>query len=139
MEKPLDIIYIELKVYAVLSDADNIWMQGDIEILINGEKPYPEDDIINASALQESLVKDGEYFVFSCCCGNPECSGWMKGIKVTHSENILKWENLNNNRTWNLEKNKIEEYLKNINEEVKIFKKYFADKQIEYVGFGYNL
>lgn len=139
MGESLDNISIELKVCAVLSDADNIWMQGDIEIFINGEKPYQEGDIIDSYILQDSLIKDGEYFIFSCCCGVPECSGWIKGIKVTHLENIVKWEDLNNNKTWFLEKSKIEEYLKTINEEVKIFKKYFAQKQIQYVGFGYHL
>jgi hypothetical protein len=139
MEESLDSIAIELKVFAVLSDPDNIWMQGDLEILINGEKPYKDGDIIDSYILQESLMKDGEHFIFSCCCGIPECSGWIKGIKVTHLENTVKWEDLNNNRTWYLEKNKIDEDLKDINEEVKLFKKYFANKEIEYVGFGYNL
>lgn len=34
MEESLDSIAIELKVFAVLSDPDTIWMQGDLEILI---------------------------------------------------------------------------------------------------------
>ncbi|KFF06265.1 hypothetical protein [Flavobacterium reichenbachii] len=139
MEKTLDTINIELKVYAVLSEPDNIWMQGDIEIFINGEKPYNEGDIIDSYILQESLIKNGSYFIFSCSCGIPQCSGWLKGINVTHTTNTITWEDLNHNKIWNFEKSKIEQDLKNINEEVKIFKQYFAGKKIEYVGCGYNL
>jgi hypothetical protein len=91
MEKILDTINIELKVSAVLSEPNDIWMQGDIEIFINGEKPYNEGDIIDFNILQESLIKNGAYFIFSCSCGIPQCSGWHKGINVTHSANTLKW------------------------------------------------
>ncbi|MDW8852061.1 hypothetical protein SD960_18300 [Flavobacterium sp. MMLR14_040] len=114
-------------------------MQGDLEITVNGEKPYSDSDIFDAENLLNSCESDGEYFIFSCCCGIPECSGWKEGIKVIHTENIVKWTDSDNNKVWHFDKKNIEEDLKNINEEVNIFKKYFAEKEIEYVGFGYNL
>lgn len=72
MNEYTDSIRIELKVTASQMSADNIWMQGDLEIFINGEKPYSEGDIVDADALLNSLNSDGEYFIFSCCCGIPE-------------------------------------------------------------------
>ena len=138
MEKKLDVISIELKVTAVQMNSE-IWMQGDLEITINSIKPYTENDIIDYDVLFKSLEANGEYFIFSCCCGVPDCGGWTNGIIVTHEENIVQWMEPNSNRTWNFDKSCIEDNLKNIIEEVKIFKLYFSEKQIEYVGFGYNL
>ena len=135
---PIDIIYIELIVVANQTESD-IWMSGSLEITINEKKPYGESDIIDPDALLESLESDGEYFIFSCCCGFPKCSGWIHPIKVIHLENQIKWINPNDNKIWLFDKNKIEEQIKTINKEVKIFKKYFNEKEIEYVGYGFNL
>ena len=114
----LDQISIELKVSAFISEPDDIWMQGELEIFINEKKPYQESDIVDSYMFQESLTKDGEYFIFSCNCGVPECSGWIEGIKVYHEENIIiwtdsnKWDDSSNKRIWHFDKNKIEEDLK---------------------------
>jgi len=138
MKETLDSINIELIVQAVQTDKDNIWMQGDLEILINGKKPYAESDIIDVNIFLESLKSDGEYFIFSCNCGIPECSDWIKGINVKHNQNNVIWKNGNSNDTWLLDKNQIENDLNGIRSEVKIYKKYFSEKGIEYVGVGFN-
>lgn len=138
MKKNLDIINIELIVQAVQMDESDIWMQGDLQILINGEKPYSESDIINVDAFLESLKFDGEYFIFSCNCGIPECSGWKKGINVRHNENNIIWSNGNSNDIWQIEKNRINEDLIGIKSEIFNYKKYFYEKGIEYVGVGLN-
>lgn len=137
MKTITDFINIELIVQAVQMD-EEVWMQGSLEITINEEKPYSESDIIVLDVFFKSMESDGEYFIFSCCCGMPECSGWIKGIAVSHDEKTIKWVNQNNGETWILDKNKIREDLKNIREEVKIFKQFFIKKGIEYVGVGYN-
>ena len=138
MEEPIDSINIELLVQAVQMESDNIWMQGDLEILINGEKPYAESDIIDVDKLLESLKSDGEFFIFSCNCGVPACSGWEKGINVTHNDNKIIWKNENSNKSWRLEKSRMEDDLNLIRTEVQNYKKYFFEKGIEYVGVGYN-
>ena len=138
MKKTLDTINIELIVQAVQMDENDIWMQGDLEILINGEKPYSEGDIINVDVFLESLKSDGEYFIFSCNCGIPECSGWKKGITVKHNGNNIIWSNGNSDDVWLLEKNRINEDLNEIKSEILNYKKYFSEKGIEYVGIGYN-
>ena len=57
---------IQLFVQAVQMGNDNIWMQGYLEILINGEKPYSESDIIDVHTFMESMKSDGDFFIFSC-------------------------------------------------------------------------
>lgn len=137
MKNSSDKILIELKVTAEQID-DDIWMNGNIEITINGEKPYGSSDIIDSDIFFESLKSNGKYFIFCCCCGLPQCSGWNNGIEVIHENNNIKWIDSDHNRTWNFDRKRIEEDLNNINNEIEIYKKFFKDKQIDYVGFGYE-
>ncbi|AWH85874.1 hypothetical protein HYN59_12505 [Flavobacterium album] len=118
--------------------ADNIWMQGNIEIRINGEKPCSDGDIINIGEFLKSLEADGEYFIFSCCCGLPACSGWIQGIQVSHSGEYIEWADLNNTRKWSFNKQKVKDDLGDIRKEVAIYKSFFSRKGIEYVGAGYD-
>lgn len=113
-------------------------MQGILEIRLNGEKPYNDSDIIDIEELLKSIEQDGEYTIFSCCCGVPACSGWEKGIQVLHSDQSISWTNLNTGKTWRFDKQKIQEDLNNIREEVESYKRFFQQKDIEYVGVGYN-
>ena len=138
MKENLDTINIELKVIADQKLDLDIWMIGKLEIFINGEHPYSQSDLIDTDLLLKSLESDGEYFIFYCCCGIPECSGWIKGISVTHFDDIIKWEDSNTNRIWYLDRKIIESELQVIREEVKTFKDYFSAKGIEYIGVGYD-
>jgi hypothetical protein len=117
---------------------EDVWMQGDLEIIINGMKPYAEGDIVDVEGLLASLESDGEHFIFSCSCGMPECSGWTTGIKVLHQGGVIRWIDENHGKTWHFDKNKMEEDLKTVHQEVKTFKEYFNQKDIRYVGVGYH-
>lgn len=138
MKENIDNISIDLMVQAGQLGKDDIWMQGDLEIQINGKKPYGDSDIIDVSVFFESLKLDGEYFIFTCNCGIPECSGWIKGIKVIHKENNIVWSNENTNDTWIFDKSKIEKNLSEIRTEVMNYKDFFSEKGILYVGVGYD-
>lgn len=138
MNHQLDSVVVELVVTACQMESNHIWMQGDLEIRFNGEKPYSDGDIIDHAAFLKSLEQDGEYFIFSCNCGVPQCSGWTKGIQVLHSEESIRWTDLNTGKTWHFDKQKIKEDLDVIREEVEIYKKFFSQKGIEYVGVGYT-
>ncbi|WP_298508364.1 hypothetical protein [uncultured Kordia sp.] len=138
-QENLDTIYIELLVEACQMSADNIWMQGSLEIRISTEKPYEESDIVMADLLLESMEKEGTYFIFSCCCGMPDCSGWNQGIEVKHEENIIVWNVLDHNKTFRFDRKRMESDIAEAIQEAKNYKAYFAKKEIEYVGFGYNL
>ncbi len=138
MQGNLDSICIELKVEAVHMD-EKVWMQGDFVIRINGEDPYNKDYIIEAEALLKSLKSNGEYFIFSCTCGMPECGGCKSGIKVNYLGNgIVEWIDQHHEKAWRFDKNKMESDIVTVREEVKIYKKYFKQKEIDYVGLGYN-
>jgi hypothetical protein len=139
MKEELDSISITLLVQACQLDRQNIWFQGDLEIRINGIKPYAEiSDIINVDTFLKSLETDGEYFIFSCNCGIPECNGWTKGINVEHREQTILWTNENTKEVWIFDKSTIEKDLVAIRKEVLNYKNFFAKKKIEYVGVGYN-
>lgn len=114
-------------------------MHGDIEIIINGERPYINGEIVDTSVLLQSLKSDGEYFIFCCNCGFPECSGREEGIKVFHKDDTVQWTDSFINKTWIFDKNLIEKTLTEIDEKVKVFKKFFKEKEINYVGYGYDL
>ena len=138
MTYQLDTVTLELVVTACQMESNHIWMQGDFEIRFNGEKPCADGDILDATEFLKSIEEDGEYAIFSCNCGVPQCSGWIKGIQVLHSEESTRWTNLNNGKTWHFDKQEIKGNLNTIREEVEIYKKFFSQKGIEYVGVGYT-
>ena len=134
-----DTIRIELIVLAAPDYGDGVCMHGQLEIFINQRKPYDESsDIIDEHILFDSMDKNGEYFIFSCCCGIPSCSGWNKGINVIHYENQIEWTDLNKNESWIFDKNSIKDQLKTVREEAIFYKEYFRKKDIDYVGVGYT-
>ena len=135
IEERSDSILIELRVIAVQM-APKIWMQGDLAVIINGEKPCSESDIVDVEALQESMEREGDYFIFTCNCGIPECSGWYKPIEVRHQGDLIVWTDPNANKTWRLERGRMEEDLEAAAEEVQDYQQYFKEKDIDYVGFG---
>jgi hypothetical protein len=136
-QENLDSINIELVVNAV-QDGQRVWMHGDVEILINGIKPYSEGDIVDSELLFKSLISEGDFFIFSCCCGLPECGGWTKGINVIHQTDNTIWTDMDNDKKWIFDKAKMESDIEELKKEVLFYKKYFLNKEIEYVGVGYN-
>ena len=135
----LDTIYIELLVQACQMDSDRIWMQGSLGIDINSKKPYEDSDIVMADLLLESMEKEGTYFIFSCCCGMPDCSGWEKGIEVIHEEDTIVWNLLDHNKTFRFDRKRMESDIEEVIQEAKNYNAYFTDREIRYVGFGYNM
>lgn len=134
----LDTVTIELIITACQMDADDIWMQGDLEITLNGEKPYADSDIINETEFLKSLARDGEFDIFSCSCGDPACSGWERGIQVLHTDKTIRWTNPNNGKTWCFSKEKAENDLTDVWQQLENYKTFFKEKGIRYVGVGYS-
>lgn len=61
-----------------------------IDTFINGEQilsDYP----INIYCLEESLKKSGEYYLFTCSCGDPGCAGIHELHKVLVKDNSIIW------------------------------------------------
>lgn len=81
MNHNIDSVNLELVITACRLEEDNIWMQGDLEIRLNTEKPYSESDIINVDELLKSLEQEGDFFIFSF-------SNWEFGIQVLHTKEL---------------------------------------------------
>lgn len=139
MEKELDSIRIELLVTASPDTKDGVCMYGALEVYINQKKPYDESsDIVDESKLFDSVIQNGEYYIFSCCCGVPSCSGWEKGIKVSHQGEHIEWVDENHQKSWVFDKKSIENQLEEVKTEAIFFKGFFEEKEIDYVGVGFN-
>ncbi|WP_046756408.1 hypothetical protein [Kordia jejudonensis] len=134
----LDTIYTELLVMAQQMSREDIWMEGKLEIRVNSGRVYEEGDMVDANLLLESIEKAGTYFLFSCLCGSPQCSGWEQGVEVIHEEDIIVWNLLDHDKIYRFDRKSIEGDLKEAKKEVEIYKAYFAEKGIKYVGFGFN-
>lgn len=62
----------------------------EIQLNINDIKIYP-DMAINLFALAKSCQIDGEFYFFTCECGEPGCRGIRDAITVAHSPNNVTW------------------------------------------------
>ena len=48
---------------------------------------------IDFPSLMESAKISGEYYIWTCSCGIPECANITKGIDVLHDGAKIKWSN----------------------------------------------
>lgn len=66
----------------------------EIQLNINDIKIYP-DIAVNLFALAKSCQIDGEFYFFTCECGEPGCAGIRDGVTVIHSSNKITWHLMN--------------------------------------------
>lgn len=58
---------------------------------IDGKSPLKShEDDFNLYELFQSRQRDGEFFIFTCSCGIPECAGY-KEIEVRHRDGTTSW------------------------------------------------
>lgn len=62
----------------------------EIQLNINDIKISP-DLAVNLFALAKSCQIDGEFYFFTCECGDPSCAGIRDGVTVIHSPNKITW------------------------------------------------
>ena len=63
-----------------------------IEASINGELVTPWTNLpVDVLALLKSAEQAGEYFIWTCTCGVPECGGVYRGVRVTHGPDVVEW------------------------------------------------
>lgn len=138
MNQQLDNFYLELVVTACQMGKDRIWMQGDLEIRFNSEgKPYTDSDIIDIFEFLDSLHSEGEFKIFSCCCGIPECSGWKRNPSKAYQSTIYRMDKSQQWQNMAFWKESLLKNLESVNEEVENYKTFFNEKGIDYVGYGY--
>ena len=46
---------------------------------------------IDLSELERSLAGDGTYFIWTCTCGDAGCGGRTNGVRVEHSDGVVRW------------------------------------------------
>lgn len=116
----------------------DVWMQSDLVVFIDGNKIYTEDEIVDDEALSQSIENEGEFFIFSCCCGIPSCAGWHNGIESRQDDELVLWRNPYNGDSWRFDKASLKESLESVRQEARFLKEFFESKNIRYVGFGYS-
>lgn len=62
-----------------------------LTLAINGQVAVA-DFAIDISALYNSAQGSGEFFIWTCDCGIPECAGIHYGIQVTHTAQTVVWQ-----------------------------------------------
>lgn len=50
-----------------------------------------EPHAIDLNALMRSLFRPGEFFIFTCGCGNSGCANIWEGIFVRHEPGVIRW------------------------------------------------
>ena len=53
---------------------------------------------VDLSELDRSLAADGTYFIWTCECGAPGCAGRFGGVRVVHSNGVVRWHDLDMGR-----------------------------------------
>lgn len=61
------------------------------DIIIDGVLINTENTI-DWTELAASCKKTGNYFIFTCSCGFPECGGIFKPVRVTVLKKLIRWK-----------------------------------------------
>ncbi len=130
--KSVSNLYIEKRT-TIINNKNHFKIVNYFEFIINGEKPYPYGDIVDITNFKASLISNGIYYIFNCSCGIPECAGRTKGIKVTHINDSLIWEDLDYNKKWLFNIHQIKTSLDNIKKEELKSKNYFNKKGVDFI------
>jgi hypothetical protein len=59
------------------------------ELKINNE--LLTDFVVDTPELVKSISVSGEYFIFTCGCGDSGCADIDNGIIVDHKDGVIKW------------------------------------------------
>ena len=55
------------------------------------ELEIPRHATLDYVALVISAFKPGDYYIFNCSCGMPQCASIEHPIAVTHENNVIRW------------------------------------------------
>lgn len=67
----------------------------------NGEQAEINDlEYVDLLHLRSSLDENGTFFIWTCSCGAPGCAGLFEGVRVTHSDGVTSWEDLDGKRAF---------------------------------------
>ena len=61
----------------------------------NDEQADVDDpEHVDLNELKSSLDDNGTFFIWTCSCGAPGCAGLFDGIRVTHSDGVTSWHDV---------------------------------------------
>ncbi|SOB57655.1 conserved protein of unknown function [Pseudodesulfovibrio profundus] len=71
----------------------------DINLSVDGQYLHEINVYIDPVALVTSSTMSGEFFIYTCDCGNPACQGIDEGVVVSHTDDTVIWR-LKNPISW---------------------------------------
>lgn len=71
----------------------------DFNLSVDGQYLHDVNVYIDPVALVNSSTMSGEFFIYTCDCGNPACLGIDDGVVVSHTPDTVKWR-LSNPISW---------------------------------------
>ncbi len=71
----------------------------DFNLSVDGQYLHDVGVYVDPANLITSATMSGEFFIYTCDCGNPACQGIDEGVNVSHSTDTVKWR-LRNPISW---------------------------------------
>ncbi|WP_319472093.1 hypothetical protein [uncultured Pseudodesulfovibrio sp.] len=71
----------------------------DFNLSVDGQYLHDVNVYIDPVDLVTSSTMSGEFFIYTCDCGNPSCQGIEDGVMVSHTDDTVKWR-LRNPISW---------------------------------------
>ncbi|MDD3313472.1 hypothetical protein [Pseudodesulfovibrio sp.] len=71
----------------------------DFNLSVDGQYLHEINVYVDPVALVNSASLSGEFFIYTCDCGNPACQGIDDGVLVSHTPDTVKWR-LSNPISW---------------------------------------
>lgn len=71
----------------------------DFNLSVDGQYLHEVGVYIDPVDLVTSSTMSGEFFIYTCDCGNPSCKGIDEGVHVSHTPDTVKWR-LRNPISW---------------------------------------
>ncbi|WP_419787568.1 hypothetical protein [Pseudodesulfovibrio sp.] len=71
----------------------------DFNLSVDGQYLHEINVYVDPVALVNSVSLTGEFFIYTCDCGNPACLGIDDGVQVSHTTDTVKWR-LSNPISW---------------------------------------
>jgi len=71
----------------------------DFNLSVDGQYLHEVNVYVDPVALVNSSTMSGEFFVYTCDCGNPACQGINDGVMVSHTPDTVVWR-LKNPISW---------------------------------------
>ena len=91
----------EIRITATLSldeqNPDDAYI--DFNLSVDGQYLHDVNVYVDPVAMVNSTTMSGEFYIYTCDCGNPACQGIDEGVMVSHTPDAVVWR-LKNPISW---------------------------------------